>query len=172
MKTLQIKRRIENAVNAFFDETRSNESKLTTFKRCYVSLQETESAAAAKRNAARRMLKQMVVFFPSAFYLFFGTIALFMYGSIASSRLIILSGLVGSFVMMVFGIGNLRNSKHFLMPFSIVALATATFFAFSLSGIPAHVWSQKYAPYLFPMALIAPFLAKGWIDARSRAENL
>jgi len=166
MKKLKIKQRAENSINAFFDESLLNENSIMTFNEAYVVDKETNLPDASKINILK-MLKQPFLFLPSAFYLFFGTLAFFMFGSVTTSRLVILTGLIGSFVMMVFGLGDVKKPEHFLMPLSVVALGALTFLVFSASGIPTHVWSQKYAAYIFPLALITPFLVKGWIDRDS-----
>jgi len=166
MRKLKIKRRIENSINAFFDESLLNENSIMTFNETYVLDKETNLSDANKSDILKT-LKQPFLFLPSAFYLFFGTLAFFMFGSVTTSRLVILVGLIGSFILMVFGIGDVKKLEHFLMPLSVIALGTLTFLVFSVSGIPTHVWSQKYAVYVFPLALIIPFLVKGLIDKDS-----
>ncbi len=167
MKKLEIEQRIENSINAFFDERLLGENSITTFNETYVLDKEKNLSDANRINVLVKIFKQVFIFFPSAFYLFFGTMAFFMFNYVTSNRLFILIGLFISIVMMVFGIGSVKKPKHLLIPLSVIALATVTYLIFSITGIPTHIWAQKYAAYFFPLALIVPFLVKGLIDEDS-----
>lgn len=169
MKKLKTEQRVENSFDAFFDESLLNESllnesRLTKFNENYILDKEKTASSIIKFDVVITILKQVFVFFPSALYLFFGTMAFLMVGYITANRFFILSVILISSITMIFGIGNTKKLKHLLIPLSVIALGITTFFAFSMSGIRTHIWAQNYVGYVLPLALIVPILVKSWID--------
>lgn len=76
--------------------------------------------------------------------------------------------LIGSF-MTIFGIGDLKNPKHLAIPLSIVAVGITAFLLFSTFGQLRYI--ADYGIYFFPIALIAPFLAKDLVDKTDKSNN-
>ena len=167
MKKLKIEQLIDNSLNAFFDKSLSGENRLATIDENCVLDKEKSLSDIIEFDAVIKILKQVFVFFPSALYLFFGTMAFFMVDYITSNRFFILSVVFISSVTMVFGIGNIKKPKHLLIPLSVIVLGIVTFLAFSMSGIRTHIWAQNYVGYFLPLVLIIPILVKGWIDRDS-----
>lgn len=163
MKKTKFKRRINNAVNAFFDDAPESfgDSRLTLAPDA--ALLKAEAAAQFNEKGDRliKILKRAFLFLPGALYLFFGTLNVVSFDFLWSpaSALIIFS--IGSF-LTIFGLGSLKNPKHLMIPVSIVLVALTTFWLFSAIGGLKFVFG--YGVYLFPLALIVPILIKSLID--------
>ncbi|MGI9037010.1 MAG: hypothetical protein ACR2GD_13370, partial [Pyrinomonadaceae bacterium] len=107
-------------------------------------------------------------FFPGTFLLFnlslfFATVIL--NPTIAQWHFLgrLVFGLLVSAFMTMFGLGDIKNIRHLIVPASII------FFAFVsgiiISFLPNSLqFIDNYAMYLLPLALIIPILAKGWTD--------
>ncbi len=166
MKRTKFKQRIDNAVNAFFDDEPQDlgENGLS-FARSFALLK-PEPAAQFNEKGDRLMkiLKRTFLFLPGAFYLFFSVLMIFSFEFFWDKPFGILAAfLIGSF-MTIFGLGSLKNPKHLVIPLSIVAVGIAAFSLFSMFGGIKYVFA--YGIYFFPFALIAPFLAKSLVDSQ------
>jgi len=68
------------------------------------------------------------------------------------------------------GLGDVRKLKHLVIPASIISVGIffGTVVAFILLALPRYYERQllgdSFLFYIFPLALIAPFVAKGWVD--------
>ena len=164
MKKTKIQQRIKNAVNAFFDNEQENfgENSISFVNDSAVLKRETDALFSEKGDLLIKMLKRTFIFLPGAFYLFFGTIYVVFFEYFPENpRSVLAAFLVGSF-MTIFGIGNIKNLKHLAIPLSIVAVGITTFSLFSMLGILKYIF--EFDIYVFPIALIAPFLAKSLVD--------
>jgi hypothetical protein len=170
MKKTKIEQRIHNAINAFFANTEENtdENSLTLTNDSAILKPETAIKLNEKGDALVKILKQVFLFFPGALYLFFGTFQILAFAFFWNPFSIIAFFLIGSF-LTIFGIGNLKNPKHLVIPLYIVAVAIVAFLFFSTIGGLKSVF--EYGIYFFPLALIAPLLAKGWIDKTDEGKN-
>lgn len=170
MKKTKIKHRIGNAVNAFFDNDRKNYDENSLSFACHSGLlkQETIGRVNEKGDALVKILKRTFIFLPGVFYLFFGVLSIFSFDFLWNPLTALAVFLIGSF-MTIFGIGNLKNPKHLAIPLSISAVGIAVFSVFSMFGDIKYVF--EYGIYFFPLALIAPLLAKSWVDKTDEAKN-
>ena len=170
MKKTKFKRRIENAVNAFFENDRENyvENKLTLVGDSALLKQETAARHNEKGDVLVRILKRAFVFFPGVLYLFFGAFNILAFDLLWNPQSVLVVFLIGSF-MTIFGIGNLKNPKHLVIPLSICAVGIAAFLVFSMFGGLKSVF--QYGIYFSPLALIAPFLAKSFVDKTDKSKN-
>lgn len=163
MKKTKIKQRIDNAVNAFFAHDQENFGENSLAFTPDSALLKPEPAAQFNEKGDRlvKTLKRVFLFLPGALYLFFGTLQILSFDFFRSPLTIIVVFLIGSF-MTIFGIGNLKNPKHLVIPLSIVVVGMTTFWLFSTLGNLKFVF--EYGIYFFPFALIAPVLAKSLVD--------
>ncbi len=163
MKKTKIKQRIDNAVNAFFDHDQENfgENSLTFAPDSAMVRQEPAAQLNEKGDRLVKILKRVFLFFPGVLYLFFGTLQILSFDFFRSPLTILIVFLIGSF-LTIFGIGNLKNPKHLAIPLSIVVVGIITFWLFSTLGGLKYVF--EYGIYFFPLALIAPVLAKSLLD--------
>ena len=72
------------------------------------------------------------------------------------------------------GIGNLRKPKHFIIPVSIIITGFVLGAVSGLMSVLFHqlrslIWNDAYPLYFLALALIVPFLAKGWVDGTSES---
>lgn len=170
MKKTKIQQRVKNAVNAFFDNDAEDfgENGLSYARDSALLKQETAAALDEKGDVLVKILKRTFVFLPGALYLFFGTLSVFSFDFFRHPMTILAVFLIGSF-LTIFGIGSLKNPKHLAIPLSIVAVGIITFGLFSTLGNLRFVF--EYGIYFFPLALIAPFLAKSLVDKTDKAKK-
>ena len=124
MKKTKFKQRINNAVNAFFDDEQEafGENGLSFARDS--ALLKPEPAAQFNEQGDRlvKILKRAFLFLPGALYLFCGTLSVLSFEFYWDKPFAILAAiLIGSF-MTIFGLGNLKNAKHLVIPLSIVAV--------------------------------------------------
>ncbi len=172
MKKTKLKQRINNAVNAFFenDHEQFEENSLSFANDSALLKQETAAHFFEKGDVFVKILKQTFLFLPGALYLFFGTISILEFELVWTQPLAILTVfLIGSF-MTIFGIGNIKNPNHLLIPLSIVAVAAFAFSLFSTVGNITYIF--EYGIYFFPIALIASVLAKNWADKAGEIKEI
>lgn len=170
MKKTKIEQRINNAINAFFANEQENlgENSLTLANDSAILKQEAAAKLNEKGDFLVKILKQVFLFFPGTLYLFFGTFSILAFDFLWNPFTIIAVFLIGSF-LTIFGIGNLKNPKHLVIPLYIVAVAILAFLFFSTIGGLKSVF--EYGIYFFPLALVVPILAKNLVDKTNESEN-
>jgi hypothetical protein len=168
MKKTKIEQRIKNAVEAFFETDRENiEQGLSLASDSALLKEEAATRFNEKGDRLIKILKRAFAFFPGVFYLFFGTFSILAFDLLWNPLTITAVFLIGSF-LTIFGLGNLKNPKHLVIPLSIVAVALLAFSLFSFFGSLKSVF--EYGIYLLPLALIAPFLVKSLVDKTDKVK--
>lgn len=168
MKKTTINRRFKHAAAAFFDD---DEERYVARDLSFAGESDLLKREAAARRVEKgdrlvKFLKRAFIFFPGVIYLFFLTLMILTFESpLRRFFPVLLAFLVGSF-MTVFGIGNVKNPRHLVIPVSIVAVGVLAVSFFAVFGAPNKVF--EHGIYFFPLALVAPFLAKGWVDSFER----
>jgi len=181
MRPVKLKQRINHAVDAFFAVGNKQESQsIGLAGETYALRNNYSSGLPEKDNSAARFLKRAFLFFPGTIILFFlSFIGAFIYlnnpfkNSVPFiSKLWIVSLLFSASIMTWYGIGDLKNSKHCVVPSSIVLVGVIAAvisvllpagYGFSTVGVSAYPF------YFLPAALALPFIAKGLAD-RSNAK--
>lgn len=168
MNKVKLKERLENAVEAFFDnENLEENSQLELYKTSAILTNESFEPSTISNDVLNiKLLKQLFLFLPSAFILFLGsgglTWRLLLPASEGLERfsLFNLGFLLLAAILTILGLGNLRNIKHLSIPLSIVALGV-------ILGILNSFFDGvgSFIPYLFPVAFIVPVLVKNWLDS-------
>ena len=132
MERTKIEQRIKNAVNAFFksDAHENTENSLFFPNDSTLLTQERTARFNEKADVFVKILKRTFIYFPGVFYLFFGTLEVLFFDFFRSPLTILAMFLIGSF-MTIFGIGNVTNPKHLMIPLSIVLTSLAAFSFFS-----------------------------------------
>jgi len=166
MKTIKIKERIKNARNAFLDNEHSEENNRLNYANKSIFLPDENFLNFTGQNKIwATILKQVFLFFPGTFLLFSATVALsfnyFIWQPQNYLKIFIL--IVGS-LMMIGGIGDLKNPKHLVVPFSTIIVCALIFMISLRAG--GQSFLMNGAIYFFPLMLIVPFLAKGWVDGK------
>ena len=172
----------KKATDAFFDEYPPQYSPLQNFAG-NPKLTKAEDDCAFEQKPLVNYLSQALLFFPGTFVLFFLSLGATLAATDISVRfnrddffsgLFVLVCLIGflSILMTWLGLGEIRNRKHFVISGSIIA--AGIFIGAITRATDGLFWiSQKiiddfgYAIWLFPVALIVPILAKGWVDSIS-----
>lgn len=173
MKEAKLKERLENAFEAFFDDTKANEKNSLECVTHETALVAGENALFSENtHQIFNILRQLLLFLPASFLLFTASVAMTArvilvegegVAKVSFLSLILLSVLS---LLNILGLGDLRNSKHFLIPLSIISLGVflgaigTIFFDWFSFGTFLH----SYVPYFFPLAFIVPILVKNWLD--------
>jgi hypothetical protein len=182
MKKIKIKQRIENACNAFFADEFFEADNSLSLRNESTFLPNDESEDFTSENSAlETILKQVFFFFPGTFvlYILSACFTIIFIGTFVKK-----SGMTPAFEMglmgMVFlaavlmtwlGLGDIRKLKHFVIPASIISVgivfgAVVTFILLAMPVYFRFYFRDDFLLYIFPLALIVPFLAKGWIDGK------
>ena len=187
MRKVKFDFKAEKSADAFSDNENTDENALLSSVNSTKILElEKESGSTNECKSFRNLLKQIFLFLPGTFLLFFmsfGAAIIFM--EIVVYRrafetlpddfpfqfaLIGLIILLGTF-MTWFGLGDIKNRKHFAIPASLMvagaltgAIVKATA---SVSDLADRMLDNfSYLIYLLPLALIVPVLAKGIVDRK------
>lgn len=180
--------RSEKSADSFFKVEDFGENEALSFANDSKILElEKEKISPDEHNFFARFLKQAFIFLPGTFLLFFmsfGAAVIFLEILVfrreiqtlpddfpfqfALIGLIILAGTL----MTWFGLGDLRNRKHFVIPASLMVtgaiIGAAVKIAASFSGLADKMLDDfNYLIYLLPLALIVPILAKGIVDRKT-----
>ena len=178
MKKTKFKQRIVNASAAFFDDENCGENKLVSFESENNLWRETKYEDCVQQSSAlETALKQVFLFFPGTFVLnvlSMGFTVAFLSSFSKMPRVnfrygfIFYAGLFLAVTMMTWlGLGDVRKPKHLVIPASICSVgAIAGVIFWVLNYFQTFVHDNAFLFYVFPLALIAPFLAKGWVDKR------
>ena len=184
MKKTKIKRRFENAAAAFFADESLSENNLENY-RTETGLREAENSSGLnqKNSSLETILKQVFFFLPGTFILYGLSIGFtVMFISALANRPAMTPRFEMIWLGMIFlaatlmtwlGLGDVRKLKHFVIPASIIGVGATVgaVIAFVLFAMPFYlrrfVLGDSFPMYIFPLALIVPFLAKGWVDRKS-----
>lgn len=164
MKKIKIKDRIKNARNAFLDNEHFEENNRLNYANKSIFLPDENFLNFTGRHKVwATILKQVFLFFPGTLLLWISTLVLFFnYFTWQPQNYLKISTLIVGSLMMIGGIGNLKNPKHLVVPFSAIAVCALLFVISLRAG--GQSFLMNGAIYFFPLMLIVPFLAKGWID--------
>lgn len=176
----------ETAFDAFFDDENSDEKESLNFPNDEALLKLAADEKSSRFSSFLNVLKQIVLFLPGTFLLSligFVVAVIFLeivlYGRrdlpddyLLQFALIGALGIAGG-LMTWFGLGDIKNKKHLVIPSSI--LLTGALFGAVVkiaAGFSAMAdWILEnfdhFAVYLLPLFLIVPVLAKGWVDAKT-----
>ncbi|CAN5587362.1 hypothetical protein BH20ACI4_BH20ACI4_18040 [soil metagenome] len=188
MRKVKLDAKSEKSSDAFFESENTEENAALSFADSAKILElEKENSSAGEHKSFINRLKQVFLFLPGTFLLFFmsfGAAIIFMeivvYGRAFETlpddfplqfALIGLIALLGTF-MTWFGLGDIKNRKHFAIPASLMVTG-ALIGAFvkataSLSDLADRMLDDfSYLIYLLPLALIVPILAKGIVDRKT-----
>lgn len=188
MRKVKLDTKSEKSPDAFFDNENPDENAALSFVNNAKILElEKEKGFKAERKSFITLLKQVFIFLPGTFLLFFmsfGAAIIFMeivvYGrafetlpddfpfQFALIGLIIFLGTL----MTWFGLGDIKNRKHLAIPASLMVTG-AMIGAFvkaiaSMSDLADKMLDNfSYLIYLLPLALIIPILVKGIVDRKT-----
>jgi len=167
MSKIKLDERIENAMNAFF-ETEPDHGSLAM--RSGVRDELVASAGTAfsvKFGKWSNLLRELFLFGPGTFFLFFVTLALiFFYPTqgLPFPGLIMLA--MTAFITYA-GTGDIRNTKNLAVPATVIVAAAAVAIIQSIFPVPEYLSPYfSYALYSFPIALIAAKLMQMWLSEK------
>lgn len=151
---------------------------------------EKENNFTGERKSFIKLFKRIFLFLPGTFLLFFmsfGAAVIFLEIVVYRREIQTLPddfpfqfGLIGLMIlsgtlMTWFGLGDIKNRKHFVIPASLTAtgalIGAIIKIAADFSGLADKILDDiNYLIYLFPLALIVPVLAKGFVDRKTEED--
>lgn len=189
MRKIKLDNKPEKSAEQFFNDGNLGKNEtLSSAESANVLKLEKEKSFTGERKFFAKLLKQIFLFLPGTFLLFFMSygaaiiaMEIFVYRraleklpndfplQFALIGLIILLGTL----MTWFGLGDIKNKKHLAIPASLI-ITGAMIGAFIKAAAGIFDLADKmldnfsYLIYLFPFALIVPILAKGIVDRKNR----
>ncbi len=115
------------------------------------------------------LLHQVFFYFPSAFLLWMGSMAATYHIVVQSGYSLVTPAFLASYLSVfgvVFGIGNLKKLRDYLAPASIALFGMLIGLATGISpSLHLFLVGDVNFLYLFPVALMLPFIVKLWIES-------
>lgn len=178
----------EKSADSFFDVDDFGEhGALGSAKNSRILGLEKEKIPSDEHNFFTRFLKQVFIFLPGTLLLFFMSFG----AAVISLEIIVFRraiqtlpddfpfhvALIGLIIlvgtlMTWFGLGDLKNRKHLVIPASLMVtgamIGAVVKIAASFSGLADRMLDDStYLIHLLPLALIIPVLAKGIVDRKT-----
>lgn len=164
MSKIKIDARVENAMNAFFETKTDPGNFALTYTGNETALVANQPSFAEKADKWSGILREIFLFGPGTFLLFYLTLAaIFFYPEIGFRLQILLMIAVPAFLTYA-GSGTLKQTKNLAVPATIIAMAVAVAVVSSLfSGKLQAEMYFWYSIYFFPIVLIAGKLVQIWV---------
>lgn len=165
MSKIKLDDRVENAISAFF-ETEPDHSRFElTYTGSDAALVADDTTFAEKAGKWTGILREVFLFGPGAFFLFYLTLAvIYFYPQVGIAPSQVFMVLVAGF-MTYAGAGNIKKIKNLAVPGTVIAMAAAvaiiSLFVPGKEEANVYFW---YSIYLFPNVLIAGKLVQGWVS--------
>ena len=188
MRKIKLDAKREKSAETFFDGEKSEaNAALSRANGAKVLELEKEKSFPGEHKFFVNLLKQVFIFLPGTFLLFFmsyGAAIIFMEIAVYRRPIEMLPddfpfqfALIGLIILLGtlmtwFGLGDIKNRKHFAIPASLIisgAIIGAVVKALSgISDIADKMLDNfSYLIYLLPLALIIPILAKSIVDRKN-----
>ena len=187
MRKVKLDTKSEKSTDAFVDENLDENTALSSVNSAEILELEKENSFTGEHKSFITLLKQIFIFLPGTFLLFFmsfGAAIIFMEIVVYRRAIETLPddfpfqfALIGLIIflgtlMTWFGLGDIKNRKHFAIPASLMvtgamigAVVKATASVFDLADKMLDDFS--YLIYLLPLALIVPILAKSVVERKT-----
>ena len=188
MRKVKLNDKSEKSADAFFDDENFRETEALNYADgAKMSKHKTDKNSAGESKFFINALKQIFLFLPGAFLLFFMSFAAAMIAMeiIVFSRAVetlpddylLQFGLIGLVILLGtlmtwFGLGDIKNRKHFAIPASLMVtgaiIGAVVKAAANISDLADKMLDDfSYLIYLLPLALIIPILAKSIVDRKT-----
>ena len=161
MKKIKVDERIEKAINAFFETEPDRSHFELTYTGGKTALVADERTFTEKADQWSGILRELFMFGPGTFVLFYMTLtSVFYYPSVGNS--------LPKYLMAIFvtyaGSGSIKEFKNLVVPGTVIALALAV--AFFSSLVLGRALADRYfwdSIYLLPVVLVVAKLVQGWV---------
>lgn len=188
MRKVKLDDKAEKSAAAFSGDENFRESEALNFADGAKILKPAaDETSAGESKFFVNVIKQVFLFLPGAFLLFFMSFA----AAVIATEIVVFRrpaaslpddyplqfALIGTVILLGtlmswFGLGDIKNKKHFAIPASIfvtgATLGAVVKAAAKMSDFfDRMVDNFDFLIYLFPLALIVPVLAKGIVDRKS-----
>ena len=188
MRKVKLDTKSEKSADAFFESENPDENAALSFANSAEILElEKERGFTGEHKSFINLLKQVFIFLPGTFLLFymsFGAAVIFLEIVVFRREIQTLPddfplqfALIGLIVflgtlMTWFGLGDIKNRKHFAIPASLMVsgaiIGAVVKAAASISDLADRMLDDfSYLIYLLPLALIIPILAKSIVDRKT-----
>ncbi len=164
----KVKERFENAVEAFFEDPRVKNEEIKNYETPYIAETPNVVEETSRGKTILRALRQVLLYLPGTFGLWFATGALvfhlvaqtgYSFGKWEYSFLFV------SLLCVTIGLGDLRKAKDYIPAALITGYGVLFGIAVGLSpSLKKFLIDDMNFLYIFPLALMLPFIAKLWTE--------
>lgn len=196
MRKTKVEDKSEKSFDSFFESETTDENNSLSFTNNSNTLRlESNENFTKQTNSFLNLLKQILFFLPGTFLLYFlgfvsATLLMNVFiflppDTLPPSEPVEILGITSTFIQIIllgtlgvlgvfmtwFGLGDIKNKKHFSIPLSIIF--TGAIIALFVKAIKALFGGgfieefDKYFIYLLPLILIIPILIKGLVDRKT-----
>ncbi len=165
MKKEESKDRIKNPIKALFDDKNQESGKVVFSEKVSINKSNIEESKSSSYSKIFTIFRQVFLYFPGVFVLWVMS-AEFAYRFLmdaGENPTITYVILIAAFFFTLFGIGDVRKPKDYLMPISVMAVGSLVAFLAWVTGSP-YLKLNNFGILFFPLALVLPFTVKFWLD--------
>lgn len=167
MSKIKLDERIEDAMNAFFETEPDHGSLATRSGVCNELTVSAEPAFSEKFGKWSNILRELFLFGPGTFFLYFVTLALIFFYPSQGFPISGVTMLAATAFITYAGAGDIRNTKNLAVPATVIVVAAAVAIIRSIFPVPEYLSPYfSYALYSFPIALIAAKLMQMWLSEK------
>ena len=163
MDKLTVDKRFENAINAFFEARPTPEDYALSVGKTETTVHLPE-AFTEKSDTWTGFLRQIMLFVPGAFMLYYAALAAIFFYEIGGMTFAGLFMIFNGAFLCYASSGSLRNAKNLVLPGAVLGMAIVVAAIASLFPRSDHpnlyFW---YSIYLFPIVLVVPQLLRSWL---------
>lgn len=165
MKKTRLKERLNNAIDAFWQDGENIENELVPQNFGETLLLNEDKDLSNNFRKIFRFLKQILLFLPGTFFTFYLWMGVTIFGFPRGKSFLFLLVLIVSPLSMVIGLGSIKKIKDWIMPLSVAILGVIIGF---LSAGFDFIRDFENAVLFFPLALIVAVLSKNLVDSLSQ----
>ena len=165
VKETKLKERLDKAAAAFWDESEKSHSEFEMTSVEDRAFQKTERTSGINFGKIFSLLKQIFLFLPGTFITFYMWMGAMIFGLPIKALPLYLGFQAFASLLMVLGIGKVRNSKHWLIPLSVVMAGLLIGLIPNIFPFTVGFFSLiKNVIFLFSIALITGVLTKNLVE--------
>ena len=166
MKETKLKDRLNKTFDNFFQNSSQENHEANITHNPENSFLPEEKTSRKKLTKALNILRQIFLFLPATFVTFYMWMGMTIFGFPTNDKTLFISLMLISPILMVLGLGNVKNLRHWLSPLSVIILGVLIGLIPNLLPFLRSLFLKfENAILLLPLALIVAVLSKNWVDS-------
>lgn len=166
MKDTKLKDQLSQSYERFFQSSSNENHKLDITYNQEEKCSDEAKSDHKKMKKVFNILRQVFLFFPATFFTFYVWMGMAIFGFPTVDKPLFVFIMMLFPVLMVLGLGNIRNLKHWLSPLSVIILGLLFGLIPNLLPLSRGLFLKfESVILLFPLALITAVLAKNFADS-------